>query len=372
MSDVPEGFDLALLLAPIAGERAVGVDLREDFSPQSAYYRLRDARAEARASERAADAMPESDSAPPPQWRIVRDLAVKALGEQTKDLEIAAWYTEALVRSDGLAGLTAGAQLIAGLAEAFWDDVLPMPDEDGIATRVAPVTGLNGEGGDGTLIQPLRKLPLFLRPDGSMLQYWQYEQSAELSAVGDATRREQRLAAGVLPFDDVEKEARATRPAHFAALQRGLVAAEDAWTAMGTLLDERAGADGPPTSRVRDLLQQIRAAVAKYAPAEETEADLQAEAEGTADGAATGTAGTIGVGPARGASRDDMLRSLSEIAAFFRRTEPHSPLSATLDEAVRRGRLSYAELLEEVVPDFEARTTILMRLGIRPPTVAEE
>ena len=32
--------------------------------------------------------------------------------------------------------------------EQFWDGIYPLPDEDGLATRVAPLTGLNGEDAD--------------------------------------------------------------------------------------------------------------------------------------------------------------------------------------------------------------------------------
>ena len=59
---------------------------------------------------------------PAPLWRTVRELALKTLTETTKDLEVAAWLTEALVRSHGLAGLTAGAQVMAG-----WPNVLGRP-----------------------------------------------------------------------------------------------------------------------------------------------------------------------------------------------------------------------------------------------------
>jgi len=84
MTGLPEGFDLDALLAPIPGEAPVGVDLREDFSPQSPYYRLRDARAEARAAERiadAADAELNQEAVTPPQWRTVNEIALRALAE---------------------------------------------------------------------------------------------------------------------------------------------------------------------------------------------------------------------------------------------------------------------------------------------------
>jgi type VI secretion system protein ImpA len=138
MQEFPEGFDLAALLAPISAEASTGADLRKDYSPDSLYYRLRDARAEARAAERAIDGG-SADAGSASQWRAVRALAIEALSQQSKDLEIVAWLTEALLRSDGLVGLAAGFRLMAGLTDGFWEGFFPQPDEDGVAGRLAPV-----------------------------------------------------------------------------------------------------------------------------------------------------------------------------------------------------------------------------------------
>lgn len=375
MADWPEGIDIDALLAPIGEEAPSGEDLREDLSAQSTYFRLRDARAEARAAERQADADPAAEFPMPAQWRQVRDLSLQALSTRSKDLEVAAWLTEALVRSDGPRGLAAGARLIAGLAEAFWDSNLyPMPDEDGIATRVAPVTGLNGEGGDGTLAQPLRKLALFRRPDGAPLAFWQWAAAEEVKTL-DAARAKQRLAGGVLPLDTLETEARAAGQAHFAAMRRALRSALAEWSAMGAVLDAKAGMDGPPTSAVRKLLEDILAVVTKFAPAheeveeaaavaDEATPETVAEAGGAAGPALRGTVGTV-------VNREDMLKELGRIAEFFRKTEPQSPLAYTLNEAIRRGRMSWPDLLAELVADTAVRDGILVQLGIRPQSGEE-
>lgn len=361
MPEWPEGFDLAALLAPIAGPAPAGADLRQDASPESLYFRLRDARGEARAAERASEAGGETVS--PPEWRAVRELAIEALSRQTKDLEIAAWLSEALLRGDGLCGLAAGFRAMAGLAESFWDDYFPQPDEDGVAGRLAAVAGLNGIGRDGTLIQPLRRIVLFARPDGAPFEFWQYEQSREVAGIGDAARRQQRLDAGVLPFETVESEARAADPARFARLRDHAIAAGEAWQTLGQILDGRAGADAPPTSQVRDLLDQIRQVADRFAPPAESapEAGAAPAAQPVGVGAAVSVSGAM-------ATREDALRALGEIAEFFRRTEPHSPLAYTLQEAVRRGRMTWPELLAEIVPDASSRSAILSSLGIRPPT----
>src|SRR5258705_1814494 len=181
VNNISEGFDLAALLAPISEEAPAGSDLRTDYSPDSIYYRLRDARAEARAAERAVEGGELPDSGPPPQWRAINELGYEAIATRSKDLEIAAWLTEALLRSDGLAGFTAGVRLMTGLVETFSDDLFPVPDEDGIATRVAPLVGLNGVAGMGSLIQPLARVNLFPRPDGAPLQLEQDQPSFQLA-----------------------------------------------------------------------------------------------------------------------------------------------------------------------------------------------
>ena len=361
----PEGFELDTLLAPIAGDNPVGADLREDFSAQSIYFKLRDGRAEARAAERASDASGAEEQVPP-QWRTVRDLAATALQTLTKDLEIASWYTEAMIRSDGLDGLAAGATLIAGLAAAFWDQGLyPIPDEDGIETRVAPITGLNGQGGDGTLVQPLRKLALFRRPTGEPLFYYQYEDAVTVAGIAETARRQSRIKAGSLAFADVEGWAKAAGAAHFAGQRSRVQSAQAAWTAMAAILDEKAGLDSPATGRVRDLLADIGGAIARYAPAQ-VEAPDAVDAPSDDATAATGAARPAGA--ANIATREDMLRDLARIADWFRRNEPHSPLAYTLDDAVRRGRMGWPDLLAELVGDAGPRNAILNSLGIRPMT----
>jgi type VI secretion system protein ImpA len=179
----------------------------------------------------------------------------------------------------------------------------------------------------------------------------------------------------VVPFDTVENEARAAGVAHFTALREEAEAALAAWRALSEALDSRAGADAPPTSRVRDILANIATIAARFAAPEGAVpggvapgAALGAAADGAAGAAmASFAGGDSAAGAGALASREEALRSLAAIAEFFRRTEPLSPLSYTLQEAVRRARMSWPELLEEIVPDMSLRAQIQISLGIRPP-----
>ncbi|WP_372620179.1 type VI secretion system protein TssA [Falsiroseomonas sp.] len=372
---LPDGFDLEALLAAIPGDAPQGADLREDYSAQSPYFRLRDARSEAREAERRAESLgDDAEASTPAQWKTVVSLAKSALAERTKDIEIAAWLTEAMVRLNGLPGLTAGALLLRGLAERYWDGVFPLPDEDGISTRVAPVTGLSGAETDGTLMPALRRLPLFTRPSGQPFGWWEWERSQELGAIADAARRQARLDAGTVPPDEVEKEAVAAGVAHFGRLRRSLADASAAWGGMGETMDRLAGADGPSTGRVMALLRAMAEVVDRFAPAVEAEAPDAAEEASAAEDGAAGPAGGAprAGGAAPGRSREEYLRQLVEIADYFRRTEPNSPLAYTLQDAVRRARLSWPDLLVELVPDETTRLAILTSLGIKPPEPPSE
>ena len=94
----PDILDFEKLLAPIEGENPAGSDLRVDSSPTSVYYQLKDARSAARAAERSSEMDEEQASIAEP-WHTILELAPEVLSTQAKDLEVAAWLSEALLRT---------------------------------------------------------------------------------------------------------------------------------------------------------------------------------------------------------------------------------------------------------------------------------
>ena len=117
---LPEG-----LLSPIPGQNPSGQDLRYD----PVYDKIREAR---RAEEeyKVSDENAKRDVWTPAVVKkadFVQDikLGTEALSKRTKDLQIAAWLTEALLAQEKFAGLTQGLGLLRGMIENFWDTVNP-------------------------------------------------------------------------------------------------------------------------------------------------------------------------------------------------------------------------------------------------------
>jgi type VI secretion system protein ImpA len=303
-------------------------------------------------------------------WGPVRAAAEIVIGQHSKDLEAAAWMMEALLRTDGLRGLGAGARLITGLIDTFWGSLYPgvdpdEPDEDPAEACTRCISGLAGSD-RATLLPPLRLLPLFMGADGTAVSLSTYDQ-----ATSGHGGEEGGPADAVAKLDHMAGE----DPQGLAALAKDAPAVLEAWQGMEAALAGHAGQARPNTGEVATLLRRVADLARRLAPAagEAAAADTAGEAAAPA-----APAGAVAARPAAGgapgpiASREDALKRLKEIADWFRRNEPHSPLAYTLDDAVRRGRMAMPDLLAEIVTDWSTRTAILTALGIQPPPEASE
>lgn len=368
MTTGPADLDMQALLTPFEGGLPAGRDLRLDVSPQSIYFRLRDARAEARAAERLADNDPALGGAMPAPWNTVHDLAVEALSLHSKDVEIACWLTECLTRKKSLGGLADGVGVVAGLIGQFWDaGLFPAAEADDPEGRLIAVTGMSGQDRDGSLLQPLRKLVLFARQDGSPVKFWEFERSKEVAALGGQAEAP-RAAEGIVPFADLETEARGHGKPSLLALGRDVLRAAAEWQSLEQAVARVTEGDAvPATGRVRSLLESLQRLVGRYVPHDEL-----APAEPTESSEASPAADAAPEPPRRGSSalqtRDAMLDDIVRIASAFRENEPNSPLSFTLEEAVRRARLPWPDLLRELMPDAAARSAVLTGAGVRLPS----
>jgi type VI secretion system protein ImpA len=363
---------------PLPGDKPAGVNLREDVTPTSVYHAVRDARSANRAAER--QLLAGVSDGPPPDWRPVLQRGTAVLAQNAKDLEIAAYVIEALVRLHGFAGLRDGFRLARELAERFWDGLHPLPDEDGLETRLAPLTGLNGEDGEGTLISPILSVPLTEAGNHPAFACYHVQQAVAAQQLADEAARAKRLQELPATLEVIGQAVAETSRAFYAALVQDLNECQEEFARLVQVLDEKCGSKSPPASNIRTALAACREALQQVAadklPVPEPE-DAPGEETKPTNGAAT--AGPAEANrPLAGAalsgdaimSRDEAFCLLLKVAEHFRRTEPQSVVSYGLEQVVRWGRMSLPELLRELISEDGPREQCFKQLGIRQAPAA--
>lgn len=356
-------LDFDQLLAPINGDGPGGVDLRLDPSPTSTYYTVKDARSTARAAERQRllEGLESDGSA---DWRPVLERGCVALAEKSKDLEIAAYVVEALLRLQGFVGLRDGFRLLRELVERFWEQLYPLPDEEGIDSRVAPLAGLNGEGSEGTLLGPMMSTPLTGGSSVGPYSLSDYQQAQALAGLEEEVRAK-RVARGAVTMEQFNQAVSETPSEFFENLVSVLNECREEFGKLSAALDQYCGERAPPTSAIREHLAQcldaVRATAGHKLKSEPAAVAASAGEEGTR---AAQTGGGAARPPGEVQTREEALAAIQKIADFFRRTEPHSPLSYALDQVVRWARLPLPQLLLELVPEQGPREYLGKLVGI--------
>jgi type VI secretion system protein ImpA len=341
----PPILDIEGLVFPISEAAPCGGDPRSDPSPTSVYQSLKDARYAAADAERGLERgfaeegdAKKADETSKKSWSLILAEGPPLIKSVAKDLEVAAWVTEAALRAHRLAGLRDGLRCTAELVDRYWDEVFPLPDEDGLETRLAPLAGLSD--------------------DPPPIAFWQYERATSGKAEGGVT---------VAAF---ETALRRSSPEYVRGLTEDAQACLDAATWLEAALEARCASEAPSFSRLRETLSEILGALRAHGGVEAEESPAASGPAAAEPGTAAAPGETsITAAPARGPilDRQGAFHQLEELAAFFRRTEPHSPIAYAIENLVRRGRMSFPELVEELIADGNLRREYFVNAGIQPP-----
>jgi type VI secretion system protein ImpA len=365
-----ESQDIQSLLSPIDGDNPCGIDLRETSS--SDYQTLKDARRTIASLVRARKFDNDSDGEVNSHWETIYDLAPEVIRIQSKDLEVAAWYLEASLKLHGYTGLRTALSLNEGLVEHFFDEIYPLPDEDGIETRVYPLIGLNGEDGSGTLILPLKNAPLSEDYDNPFT-YNLYSRCIEAEKITDTDAKQQRLHEIGITIQEINNQVNTSSTSYYRSLIENLEAALAHFNNMTNLLDTKCGlADSPPSSAIKKTLEAVLDSIksltkTKLAASLIEPESTESSAQSTTDNPATTPTNiprqtSVSIGAIN--SRADALNQLLLVANYFRQTEPHSPLCGALERVVEWGNMSLQELMLALIPDASARANYTQLTGI--------
>jgi type VI secretion system protein ImpA len=346
-------IDIEALLQPIPGGDPAGADLRyHPITPQIKEARREDANLNQgvwKHDIKTAD------------FPLVLKLCREALTKQGKDLQVAAWLTEALVRLEGFAGLRQGLELIRRMLETYWDSVHPRPDEDGdLEMRATPLRWV------GSQLDPALRSAAVTKAGQN---WYQYRESrgvpTEEQAQSDPAKLAQRNEAiqeGSTTPEEFESGFAATPGAWYLELYKSLASLMEMVASLGAYCDEKF-ADAAPefgslnktledihqTARVLMKLKGVSEEPEPAAPedaepeprpeavvAEPRAPEARAPAPAAAPPQPARASGPVSAEPA---SRDDAVERVLAAARYLRKENPYNPGGYMVTRGLRWGEL---------------------------------
>ena len=333
------------LLKPISAEQPSGADLA--FSPELDAITL--ARKFDDPSLDQGEWLTDVKEA---DWDFVVKRCADLLEKKSKDLRLAVWLAEAGAKKFRMRGLAEALMVLAGLFERFWvQGLYPESDDDEHGQRV------------GNLAWILARIPSLLREmpvtDGNSSRY---------SLIDFEMARKNPNNAD-LKLSDLENAKRANTSKFRAEFAADAQACMEAIHQLELTSDTRLGKHSPGFSAAREAINTMlhlmpsssSPVIAPVATFELPDND-QGPHHMPPPSQTQQYAGPPGAIHTRG----DAIAQLRAVAEFFRRTEPHSPVSYFADKAANAGEQDLHEWLRSVVKDPGSLSHIEELLGVKP------
>jgi type VI secretion system protein ImpA len=341
------------ILDPIPGDNPSGPSLR--YAP--VYDKIKEARR-------------EDDDAAQGEWKRERKLAdwstvIKTSSEviatKSKDLQLAAWLTEALLKTQGIAGLKEGIDLLKGLTANFWDTVYPEIEDGDLEMRSAPLEWVGNR-----LEKSVKDAPL----TRSGYSWYQFKESRRVPTEAEVEEnnakleiREAMVAEGKLTQEEFEKAFESSPKAYYVALSDSFEGALESLAALDDLCTEKFTDFAPSFGTLRSALEEVQLQVRSFLnkkrerepdePVAGEEPEQQAEAdswdsqseESTGGGAAAApvrarkTGGALAAEPA---DREDAIARVVSAAKFLRAENAADPGPYLMLRGLRWGELRSA------------------------------
>jgi type VI secretion system protein ImpA len=336
------------ILAPIAGENPSGIDLRYD-TKLLVYDKIKEAR-------RKDDDLAQGDwqtERKAANYPLVIKLAQDTLATVSKDLQLAAWLTEALLATEHYRGLCQGITLCHSLLTQFWDTVYPVIEDGDRELRAKPLSWI------GSMLDvPLRSVPLahsgyswFVYKDSRVVGY-----EDQVKTDKERQTRSELIEAGKLPPEMFDKAFAETPKAFYLAAEKDLDASLLALESLETYCDERFEDDAPAFTKLKNGLKDVRQTVHTLLNRKrEKEPDpvevipvaaAQKAKAGEEDNVSSAAAGTLAsLSLAEPADRRQAVAVIATAAAFLRKQEPLSPAPYLILRGLRWGELRTASRL---------------------------
>lgn len=306
-------------------------------------------------------------------WDLTITLAAQGLAQQSKDLMLVAWLSEALAHKYHFVGITFGLTLAERILERFWDDLYPALDE-GLDERAARLAWLKT-----TLADVVGGLPI---TQGDQFGLLRYDESRHIENLALQNPQAMRAALdeGKINAEVFQRSVVLTDTEHFLRKASEINDSLQACRQLQATADRLFGHEAPSFAGLSEILGRAAQLAEKLlkdrgvdinpAPATPS-SDTVAAAD---DQPASGPAMTLTVKdtasvPMRTTplTRDEAFTMLAGVAQFFKQTEPQSPVPYLIERAIKWGNMPLEGWLNDVIKDSNVVDSIRDVLGTKEP-----
>ena len=338
------------ILEPIPGELPCG----EDLSFSAEFDRIQEARRE---DDPTVDYGEWQTTLKLADWPEVVACCTSLLKERSKDLRLAAWLSEGLVKTAGLGGLADGLKIMAGLIERFGAGMYPQAEDGDQEQRVGTLSWYVIR-----MSQLVRQIPI-TRAASAQFSMNDYEAGRHFQIQLQRNQEQQDAAETRVTLEKfsaaVAKTDKKLYSKWITDTERGLLMLAELKSASEQLFAQDSPSYGPLTESLEAIRERLRAIANDLgilaAASEPVEKKASAEPETSVTPLFNRTI----------KNREHALELLREVAAFFRNTEPHSPVAYLADKAARWGEMPLHSWLRNVVKDHGTLSHIEELLGLK-------
>lgn len=360
-------LNIEALLTPIPGDNSAGRDMR--FSNEE------DVLKEARRFDDPTLAQGEWEKEfKKADWSTVEMIALDVITKKSKDLQFAVWLIEAQTQRYHFDGLSQGLLMIRRLLETFWDNLYPIIEDNDLSYRAASLDWLNNN-----LPSVIYSLPLCFGEAGKC--GWQdIQQAREVDNLGrkDPEAMQKAIEEGKLAQADVDKCLKETSNEfllknyellthcrqNFADLDKTIA---ELYVVKAASSDLKEISTAPSLRDLGNAIDNVYGFIARTVK-DRRLIDISQDGldaiESNSGNTVLEKQQTYAVGHIQ--TREEALRLLTEVSAFFKNSEPHSPIYYLLDRAVKWGNMPLDQWLSEMIKEGWSDLPTLLKLIGKP------
>ena len=362
---IPPVIDFEAILSPISEENPSGESMR--------YSGLYDEISEARRADRDDAQGAWKTELKVADFHKVIELAKPTLERETKDLQIAVWLSEALVKQHNFAGLRDSLKMVSGLQENFWDTMFPEIDEGDQEGRANAISWL-----DTQCAFALKEIPITQVEGYNHFNFedsLRFEIPADIESLGSDDREKYRALQKQAEAEkrvtgEMWRKAKAnSRRAFYEEISFTIEECWAGYSELNRVIEEKFDRNQAPglneLKKGLDAVQLVIAKLLEEKRAEEPDEieEIEETVQGDGETATEGNKGGVLTAGGSIQNRRDALKRLADLSDFFYKTEPHSPISYLIRRAVKWGEMPLEQLLMDVIKDDSVIADLRQILG---------